>query len=85
MAIRHIADLITNNSNTYNNTDEFHAEHGLCGKNNVNCTSVAFELLADKTGVRRTVIFEDQAQFDLFFPSLTDKQFTVTKIEKVDI
>ena len=85
MAIRHIADLITNNGNTYNNTDEFHAEHGKCGKNNPNCTSVAFELLADKTGVRRTVIFEDQAQFDLFFPGLTTKDFAVTKIEKVDI
>lgn len=85
MAIRHIADLIATNGNTYNNTDEFHAEHGPCGKNNANCTSVAFELLADKTGVRRTVIFEDQAQFDLFFPGLTTKDFAVTKIEKVEI
>tara|TARA_B110000977_G_C10650950_1_gene327939 strand:- start:28 stop:282 length:255 start_codon:yes stop_codon:yes gene_type:complete len=84
MAIRHISDLVTDNSNTYANTDEFFAEHGPCGSTNPGCTSINFEMQSN-TGVRRTIIFEDETQFQAFFPNSTDKAFTVTKIEKVTI
>jgi len=84
MAIRHIADLVTTNANTYANTDEFFAEHGPCGGSNPGCTSINFEMQGNN-GVRRTIIFEDETQFQAFFPNTTDKVFTVTKIEKVTI
>jgi len=84
MAIRHIADLVTNNANTYDNTVQFMSEHGPCGSTNPGCTSINFEMQGN-TGVRRTIIFEDEAQFQAFFPNTTDKAFTVTKIEKVTI
>jgi len=87
MAIRHIANLVTKNSNTYVDTASFHAEHGPLGKDNVNCTSVSFELLPDGTGVKRTVIFDNEAQRDLFFPQMDDgvKTFVSTRIEEVVI
>jgi len=87
MAIRHIADLVTKNSNTYATADEFFAEHGPLGKDNANCTSVSFELLPAGTGVKRTVIFDNEAQRDLFFPQMDDgvKTFVSTRIEEVVI
>jgi len=86
MAIRHISDLDANDStSTYADMAAWYAEHGPCGSNNTGCTSINFELHEDGKGCRRTIIFEDETQFQAFFPNSTDKAFAVTKIEKVTI
>ena len=46
MAIRHISELVTKNSNTYADVAAFQAEHGPVGGNNANVQSVSFEVLA---------------------------------------
>lgn len=83
MAIRHIAELVTKNSNTYADVAAFQAEHGPVGGQNANVQSVSFEVLANATGVRRTCVFTDTAQMDSFFPELanadTGKTFTATR------
>lgn len=85
MAIRHISDLDDNNATTFADMTAWYATHGPCGSNNTGCTSINFELHTDGQGCRRTIIFEDETQFQAFFPNSTDKAFTVTKIEKVTI
>lgn len=89
MAIRHIADLVTKNSNTYATADEFFAEHGPCGSQSVNVDSVSFEVLAGGNGVRRTAIFTDTAQMDAFFPLIDNsdaaKTWTATKVSQETI
>jgi hypothetical protein len=85
MAIRHISDLKDDAGKSYADVEAFKAEHGPCGANNPGCTGIQFEILDPPVGIRRTIIFEDQAQFDAFFPNLTTKAFTVTKIEKVEL
>ena len=83
MAIRHISELVTKNSNTYADVAAFQAEHGPVGANSPNVQSVSFEVLANGTGLRRTAIFTDTAQMDAFFPQTpnTDasKTWTATR------
>lgn len=83
MAIRHISELVTKNSNTYADVAAFQAEHGPVGGENANVQSVSFEVLAGGNGVRRTCVFTDTAQMDAFFPQLANadasKTFTATR------
>ena len=86
MAIRHVADIVTKNGNTYENLEEFILEHGMVGSGGPNTVSVDFELLPATNGFRRTVVFENKARYDAYFPMISNadsaKTWTATKISE---
>lgn len=78
MAIRHISELVTKNSNTYADSAAFFAEHGPVGSSSANVQSISFEVLPAGNGLRRTCVFTDTAQMDAFFPLIDNSDASKT-------
>jgi hypothetical protein len=90
MAFRKTADLVTNNSNTYANIEEWIAEHGRCGLyNDQYITAGTMDVNEAGNGVRIVLTYIDEANAtahrEAFASEIEDRNYTSTVISEETI